>query len=269
MNPEELLEHLLAEESESEIVEFKHARDSYDKKKLGKYFSALSNEANLKGAACAWLVFGVDKNRNVLGTQFCKHAASLQALKKEIADKLSPRVSFADVHVVKHKLGRVILFNIPPAPRGMPVACDNHWYGRDGESLVGLSIEELERIRNQNTVSDWSSGICADASLDDLCSDAITLARQEYATKFPSQRENLSSWDEMTFLNKAKLCIKGKITRTALLLLGKPEASTLLNPASATLTWVLKDRDGAERDYEHSPVRCLLVPTTSIKKYAI
>ncbi len=266
MNPEVLLQRLLSMESESEIVEFKHAENNFDRRKLGKYFSALSNEANLKGAGCAWLVFGVDDKRNVKGTQFCRDAASLQTLKKEIADKLSPRMSFIDIHVVRHNLGRVILFEIPPAPRGIPVACDDHWYGRDGESLVGLSIEELERIRNQNTVSDWSSGICAGATLDDLSSEAITLARQEYATKFPNQREDISAWDDTTFLNKAKLCIKGGITRTALLLLGKPEASTLLNPASATLTWVLKDRDGVERDYEHFSCPLLISADRVFKK---
>ena len=35
--------------AENEVVEFKEAKNTYDFKKLGKYFSALSNEANLKG----------------------------------------------------------------------------------------------------------------------------------------------------------------------------------------------------------------------------
>ncbi len=35
------------------------------------------------------------------------------------------------------------------------------------------------------------------------------------------------------------------------LLLGKSESSHWLNPASATISWILKDRDGVERDYEH------------------
>lgn len=33
--------------TEYEILEFKEAKNSYDIDKLGKYFSALSNEANL------------------------------------------------------------------------------------------------------------------------------------------------------------------------------------------------------------------------------
>ncbi len=38
---------------ENEIVEFKEAKIQYDFNKLGKYFSALSNEANLKGKRAA------------------------------------------------------------------------------------------------------------------------------------------------------------------------------------------------------------------------
>jgi hypothetical protein len=34
--------------AENEIVEFKEAKPGYDFNKIGKYFSALSNEANLK-----------------------------------------------------------------------------------------------------------------------------------------------------------------------------------------------------------------------------
>ena len=40
----ELLQHLLAQ-TENEVVEFKAARDNFDIDDLGRYFSALSNEA--------------------------------------------------------------------------------------------------------------------------------------------------------------------------------------------------------------------------------
>ena len=41
------LDQLLELPHETEWVEFKEARNQYDFNKLGKYFSALSNEANL------------------------------------------------------------------------------------------------------------------------------------------------------------------------------------------------------------------------------
>jgi ATP-dependent DNA helicase RecG len=52
-------------------------------------------------------------------------------------------------------------------------------------------------------------------------------------------------------LNKAKITINGKITRTAIILLGKPEAEHFLTPSVARITWVLKDKDNVEKDYEH------------------
>ncbi len=59
------------------------------------------------------------------------------------------------------------------------------------------------------------------------------------------------NWDDMTFLNKAKVCINGKITRTAILLLGKPESEHFLSPTTSKISWILKDKDNLEKDYAH------------------
>lgn len=245
------LQRLLAGNGESEVVEFKEAKNNYDFDKLGRYFSALSNEANLKGLPSAWLVFGVKDNQQVVGTRYREQPKQLQSLKKEVADKVSQRLTFIEIHTVLHPAGRVLLLEIPAAPQGLPVAWEGHYYGRDGESLGPLSLEEIERIRSQNRQWDWSAGICHDATLDDLSDEAIALACREYATKHPRLAAELANWSNEVFLNKAKLTIQGQITRTAILLLGKPEAAHWLNPASPTITWILKDRDGLERDYKH------------------
>ena len=39
----------LINEFESEVVEFKEAKTNYSFNEIGKYFSALSNEANIRG----------------------------------------------------------------------------------------------------------------------------------------------------------------------------------------------------------------------------
>lgn len=158
MDAQQQLQHLLAGSGESEVVEFKEAKSGYDFVKLGKYFSALSSEANLKGLQSAWLVFGVKDNQRVVGTQFRETFKDLQSLKKEVADKVSQRLTFIDIHTVLHPDGRVLLFEIPAAPQGLPVTWDGHYYGRDGESLGPLSLEEIERIRSQNRLQDWSAG---------------------------------------------------------------------------------------------------------------
>jgi ATP-dependent DNA helicase RecG len=47
------------------------------------------------------------------------------------------------------------------------------------------------------------------------------------------------------------LTIRGGVTHAVLLLLGKPEASTLLAPAVARISWLLKNERNEDLDYEH------------------
>lgn len=56
------------------------------------------------------------------------------------------------------------------------------------------------------------------------------------------------AWPIETFLDRAFVTRDGRITRTALLLLGKPESTHLLSPYPAHMVWNLV---GAERAYEH------------------
>src|SRR5690606_37123018 len=79
----------------------------------------------------------------------------------------------------------------------------------------------------------------------------IAKARIQFAEKNPSLIEELNQWNDLTFLNKSKICINGKITNTAVLLLGKSESEHFLSPGTAKISWILKDRDGVEKDYEH------------------
>ena len=81
--------------AETEIVEFKEAKNNFDFSDLGKYFSALCNEANLKNKPFAWLIFGIeDKKHNIVGSNYRPHRKDLDSLKKEIADKTINRITF-------------------------------------------------------------------------------------------------------------------------------------------------------------------------------
>ena len=254
------LAELLAMPAETEWLEFKKAENSFSFDELGQYFSALSNEANLKAQAWGWLVFGVkDRPHEVLGTNYRPNRPNLDELKKGIADQTNNRMTFEEIHEVNHPDGRVILFQIPPALPGMPTAWKNHFYGRENESLSGLSLHEIEQIRRQ-TADDWSAAICPGATVADLHEGAIEFARQEYANKFPNLADEVQQWDDATFLNKAKLTLNGEITRTAIILLGKSESEHFISPAIARMTWILKDDDGIEQDYAHfSPPMILSV----------
>ncbi len=61
---------------ETEVVEYKEAKQNYDFDGIGRYFSALSNEANLRNAECGWLLFGVTNKREVCGTAYRKEVTS-------------------------------------------------------------------------------------------------------------------------------------------------------------------------------------------------
>ena len=135
---------------ENEVAEFKQAGNDYSTNDIGKYFSALANEANLRGAESGWLVFGVNnKTRSVVGTDYRPLPENLQSLKMQIAADTEPRVTFRDIHELHHLDGRVLLFQIPAAPRGIPIAWKGHYYARAGESLISLGLDKLDEIRRQ------------------------------------------------------------------------------------------------------------------------
>ena len=245
------LNNLRSLSAENEVVEFKEAKNTYDFTKLGKYFSALSNEANLCGKPNAWLIFGVeDKKHTIVGSQFRPNRKDLDSLKGEIANKTTNRISFIEIYELPEPEGRVVMFKIPAAPKGIPVSFDGHYYARDGEELVPLNLEKIERIRAQATTEDWSIAIIPDAAFEDLDQDAIDLARKNYKSKFPEKAAEVDTWDDVKFLNKAKVTIKGKITRTALILLGKDESEHFLNPAEVKIRWKLVDENNNDIDYE-------------------
>jgi len=232
-----ILNQLRSQGIENEVVEFKEAKNQYDFSKIGKYFSALCNEANLKNKRSAWLVFGVkDNDKSIVGSRFRTNRVDLDSLKAEVANHTTGRLTFMEIYEVAEPEGRVVLFEIPAAPKGIPIAWQGHYYGRDGEELNALNLEEVERIREQARSEDWSATLAEGATIDDLSAEAILKARESYKRKNAHLVEEIDQWSDETFLNKAKVCIKGKITRTAILLLGKSESEHFINPSTAKIS---------------------------------
>jgi hypothetical protein len=155
MTPEELmakLDEMILLPSEEEWLEFKEAKNDFPFDDLGKYFSGLSNEANLNKKQAGWLIFGVtDKPpRQICGSNYRKYVPGLEKLKKEIAQHTNNQITFIDIHELMDVRGRIVLFEIPPAPRGIPTSWKGHFYGRIYESLSPLSPSEYDRIRGQD-----------------------------------------------------------------------------------------------------------------------
>ncbi|MBT1175658.1 putative DNA binding domain-containing protein [Bifidobacterium sp. LC6] len=245
-----LLNHLMRD-WENEVVEFKEGGKGYSTGEIGQYVSALSNEANLRDADSAWLIFGVkDRSRRIIGTEYRQNAEKLQRLKHEISDGTEPGITFRNIYELKHPEGRILLFEIPPAPRGMPIAWNGHFYGRAGESLVALSLDKLDLIRVQESAFDWSAQTVPDATIDDIDPEAMRFARQAFTERHAPRisAEEVESWSDEDFLRHLGLLNARGLTRTALLLLGKPQVFALLSPLMAEMTWKLV---GQEEAYEH------------------
>jgi len=246
-----LVDRLRGEPNELEWLEFKHNRCSPEE--LGEYLSALANGACLEGKPRGYLLFGIeDESRKVKGTNFNPYntkGKGNQDLLVWLGVGLRQQVGW-EVHIVDHPDGRVVLFEVSPA-WDRPVSFYGEAFIRVGSSKTKLSeYPDKEReiwIRR----TDWSAQICERACLDDLDPAALVEAREQFKVKQPAQADSIDSWNDQTFLNKAKLTIHGGITHAALLLLGKTESSSLIAPAVARISWILKDAENAELDYEH------------------
>lgn len=145
------------------------------------------------------------------------------------------------------------IINIPKHLPRKPVIAHKKAWQRSGESLIELTKEREDVILSEqiHQIEDWSADICEGATVEDLDEEAIKKAHENFITKFPHLKEEASGWDDITFLNKAKVTINGQITNTAILLLGKPESEHYILPAQAKISWILKDKEGTELDYEH------------------
>jgi len=249
-----LLDRLRAEPRETEWLEFKANR--YEPQAIGEYLSALANSACLLGKPRGYLVFGIeDGTHAVVGTRFDPQAETGQGnqlLPLWLALGLKPKLGF-EMHVCQYHGHRVVVFEVHPA-FDRPVEFYGKAFVRNGSSKTSLSVyPEKERAIWMRRV-DWSAQVCEQATLADLDPKAIAEARRQYTEKNKTKPEKLAAlaeWDDATFLNKAKLTVRGAITNAALLLLGREEASSLLAPAVARISWILKNERNEELDYEH------------------
>ncbi len=254
----EILE-MLIERWEYEIVEFKEAKGGYDTDKIGRYFSAISNEANLRQQQYGWLVFGVGeeqktKIKKIVGTAYKKGDNSvLERFKYEISRDTANGMTFYDIieifPIVKGKEYRVLMFKIPAAATGIPTDWKTNYYERAGESLVPLKQYKIDAIRSQER-RDWSKQVLEQAGIEHLDKDAVALAREKYKEKM-NQEHISKEVDAMTdeqFLTKIKLMIGGKITHAGMLLLGNSDFDYMFQSAPSIM-WRLYGADNMDRDY--------------------
>ena len=245
----DILDELLANE-ENECVEFKRAKNDFDIDLLGKYFSALGNEANLKNKQYSWIIFGVDdKTHDLIDTNFL-HDNNFNKIKKQIADNTTDNITFIEIYQIYKDDKRVIMFQVPAAS-GVPINWKGFAYGRAGESLMPLASNKIEQIKATANY-DWSRQIIYEATIDNIDKEAIKLAREQFKKKYEGKEvaNEIDNISDIDFLNKVKLTLNGKITMACMLLLGKNEDDYLMNGYNPKMTWKLYDEINVI-DYEH------------------
>jgi ATP-dependent DNA helicase RecG len=252
----EILQGLM-ERWEYEIVEFKEAKGGYSEDKIGQYFSAISNEANLKNQQYGWFVLGVSeaKKKYPVGTAFKQgKQALMEHFKYSISKELTDGITFLDVielfPVVNEEPKRVLMFKIPAAAVGIPTEWKTKYYARSGDSLVYLPQAKLDIIRSQQR-KDWSRMIIQDSSVENLDADAIAYARQKYKEKMNKSHiaEEIDTLSDEDFLTKLKLMKNGCVTNAAMLLLGREEHDNLFENAPSIM-WRLYGASNEMKDYE-------------------
>lgn len=198
---------ILINSTENEHLEFKEAKVDFDRNRLVKYCAAIANEKGGK------LILGVtDKHpRVVVG---CPAFKNTEDIKRVLLDTLHLRI---DVEALAHPDGRVLIFNIPSRPIGMPIQYEGAYWMRSGDCLVAMTPDRLKRIFAE-AGPDFSAEICPQANLNDLNPAAIEKFREMWIQK--SGNTNLRGFSSEQFLSDAELLIDGKVTYAALILLG-------------------------------------------------
>ena len=246
---------------ENEMVEFKKAETNFDVDELGKYFSALSNEANLREREFGWIVFGVwDKKHEIVGTSFKNSDVALNKLKQDMSQHTTDGLIFREIIPLEVEGKRVLLFKVPATPRNIVMKWKGIAYGRDGESLKPLNQAKQDEIRRQPPILDWTAQLVPNATIDDLDELAIATARIMYKKVHKSSipAEEIDSWTVEEFLANSRVMRDGQLTRAAILLLGKPLSLQKIHPAVAQITWTWEDKDETVIDYEHFTIPFIL-----------
>lgn len=237
--------HIAEYGKENQFIEFKsNYQDAY---RLGKYISALSNGATLNNEDYGYLYFGVDdETLGIKGTTFDasssmvsnkENAKSKQPLELFLRQYITPKINFSIREITATNGQRVVVIEIPAA-KGEPTNFMNTPYVRVDSSVTELRpyTEWMRQIYNSSI--DWSREIIDDASIEDLDPEAIRVARLGYKERNPDLADEVDKWTDSTFLDRAKITIGGRITRTAMLLLGKSDSSYKLDH-NAQIVWKL------------------------------
>ena len=264
MTEQEIREYIgvrFPEENEScEWKEYKNLQNSLCGHEADDVVSYVSAISNMNGGS---LIIGVeDGTFQVIGIQNLG-SYNVESAKARIAEKCRnlPLEDFDIMELKADDTAKIVwVLTIPKHHAKLPVYAHNKAWQRTGDSLVEMRSDRLLAILSEIEVTDdWSAVIVEDATIDDLDAEAIEKARKEFVKRNPLKKEEVQTWDDAKFLDKAKLTIRGKITRATLVLLGKEDSEHLLSPYVAKIRWSLRAvGEPLNKDYDVFSIPLLL-----------
>ena len=256
MTEKELKEFLVAnypkEDEKCDWKEMKNLKNSFNGHEGEDVMSYVSGIANMEGGV---LVIGVvDKAMDIVGTdlsQFNLDTSSAVYRIKENCTNVSSEGLNIDEYITSDTHKVVWVIHIPKHLPRKPVYAHKKAWQRIKDNLVLLTPEREAAILSEGLLQqDWTATILPDASIDDLDPAAILKAREKYKEVHPKKEKEVDAWDDKTFLNKAHITIKDKITIAAIILLGREESEHYLLPAVCKVRWSLKNEKSENLDFK-------------------
>ena len=260
MTSQELQQYLLREfpqeNARCEWKEMKNLKNLFAGDEKNDVISYVAAIANMEGGH---LVIGVqDKTLEIVGTDLSKFNLKAQSAVWKLLEhctNLSSEGLSIDEYTTEDSHKTVWIIHIPKHLPRRPVYAHKKAWQRVEDSLVEMTPERLAAILEEPVfeAKDWSAEIVPNAVLTDLDELAVAKARvmfkKVHASKIPA--EEIDAWTVEELLSNSGIMIDGKLTRAAIILLGKPVSVFKLRPAVVEVTWTLRDERQEVVDYEH------------------
>ncbi|MGN1241243.1 MAG: RNA-binding domain-containing protein, partial [Alloprevotella sp.] len=275
MTSKELQQYLLREfpqeNARCEWKEMKNLKNSFAGDEKNDVISYISAIANMEGGH---LVIGVrDKSLEIIGTDLNKFNLDAQTAVLKLLEhctNLSSEGLDIEEYVTEDEHKVVWIIHIPKHLPRRPVFAHRKAWQRVEDSLIEMTQERLAVILDEPVyeANDWSAEIVPNATIDDLDELAVAKARimfkKVHASNIPAAE--VDAWTTEDLLSNSGIMSEGKLTRAAIILLGKPVSVFKLRPAVVEVTWTLRDERQDVVDYEHFTVPFILTVDKILSK---
>lgn len=275
MTSKELQQYLLREfpqeNARCEWKEMKNLKNSFAGDEKDDVISYVSAIANMEGGH---LVIGVqDKTLEIVGTDLSKFNLNAQSAAWKLIEhctNLSSEGLSIDEYTTEDTHKTVWIIHIPKHLPRRPVYAHKKAWQCIEDSLVEMTPERLAAILEEPVFAakDWSAEIVPNATIADLDELAIAKARimfkKVHSSNIPA--EEIDAWTVEDFLSNSGIMVDGKLTRAAIILLGKTVSAFKLRPAVVEVTWTLRDEHQDVVDYEHFTVPFILTVDKILSK---